>query len=87
MGGFRAVALVAGLSGGVCGCTSHTTTLSPFVRNIQTSPQGVIVDSCVVEYQIDRNYFEMLFSHSSGTTKTFREGQCYRQVVPTEGVQ
>jgi hypothetical protein len=85
MGGFRAVVLVVGISGSVCGCTSHTSQISPFVRNLQTSPQGVIVDSCSFEVQVDRNYFNLFWGHSNVTSRSIHDGQCYRQVVPTEG--
>lgn len=73
---------------GLCGCITHDVSkLGPFVKTLQTSPQGFVVDSCVIEHDTETNYTWWLIGESSEENHRIQEGACWRVVVPTGDVR
>ncbi|HUS32058.1 MAG TPA: hypothetical protein VMZ53_26345 [Kofleriaceae bacterium] len=70
---------------GLSACVTHVSRLGPFVKNLSVQPQGIVVDSCVVQYETTTDYTPA----SGGNRKDHElvEGTCYRDVVPTGGVR
>lgn len=68
-------------------CVSSTSKVGPFVRDIQLAPQGMIVDSCVVQVETTTDYTYWLSMRSSEKTHDLQQGECFRQVTPMGGVQ
>jgi hypothetical protein len=73
---------------GLGGCITHDVSkLGPFVKNIQPSAQGLVVDSCVIEHDHETDYTWMWLGETSEEHDEVKEGTCWRQVVPTGDVR
>jgi hypothetical protein len=68
-------------------CVSSTSRVGPFVRDIQLAPQGIVVDSCVVQVETTTDYTYWLELRSSEKSHELQQGECYRQVTPMGGIQ
>ena len=66
-------------------CATHVSKVGPFVRNISMQPQGMVVDSCVVQYEVTHRFVTMPWQENRESEVT--EGVCFRTVQPMGGIQ
>lgn len=70
------------------GCvTHHTSKVGPFVKNIVARPQGLAVDSCVVQLETTKDYTWWWDRGQAEVDHGVSEGSCWRTFVPMGGLQ
>lgn len=83
----REISIVVAIAASGC-VTHHTSKIGPFVKNIAAQPQGLAVDSCVVQVETSKDYtWWWIEPNTPDVDRKVSEGQCWRTFVPTGDVR